>query len=237
MLQCVKELQQKTPQYLFHVFIKRQQSNFFEYIKENADDGTVICQVDYAENFTLREQDQIQSAYWSNKQISLFTAYAWMGGSGGEGYSFGFIANSTKHDKYSVITCLEVLIQEIVDINPEVDRIIFFSDGAASQFKNKFIIQHLSTLADTSGLDFSWNYFASSHGKGVVDSIGGTLKRIVWLETLAGTRCRSALDFVRICRTKTKSIIVELIQQAQFDVTQTKFEKTFYNLVGLPDIP
>lgn len=235
-LQCVKELQNKTPQYLFHVFVKRKQSNFFEHIKENADGGTVVCQVDYSENFTLHEQDQIQLSYWSNRQISLFTAYAWMGGSGGEGYSFGLVANSTKHDKYSVITCLEVLIRQIADINPDIDQIIFFSDGAASQFKNRFLVQHLSTLADTSGLDLSWNYFASSHGKGLVDSIGGTLKRIVWLQILAGTRCRSASDFVRICRDKTKTIIVELIQQAQFDVTEGRLERTFRNLVGVPDI-
>lgn len=76
-----------------------------------------------------------------------------MGASDGDGYSFGFVSNSTKHDKYSVVTCLEVLIQQIIDINPDVDQIIFFSDGAASQFKNRFIIQHLSTMADTSGLD------------------------------------------------------------------------------------
>ena len=125
-LQCAKQLQQKTPQYLSHVFIKRKQSKFFEYIKENADDGTVICQVDYSENFTLQDQNQIQSAHWSKKQISLFTAYAWMSGSGGDGYSFGLISDSTKHNKYSVITCLEVLIQEIIDINPDVDQIIFF---------------------------------------------------------------------------------------------------------------
>lgn len=66
-LQCVKQLQQKTPQYLFHVFIKRKQSSYFQYIKENAGDGTVVCQVDYSENFTLLEQNQIQSAHWSNK--------------------------------------------------------------------------------------------------------------------------------------------------------------------------
>ncbi len=69
-----------------------------------------------------------------------------------------------------------------------------------------------------------------------MDSIGGTLKRIVWLYVLAANRCRSASEFVRICREKTKTIIVELLQQAQFDVTQARLEKTFQKLVGLPDI-
>ena len=29
-------------------------------------------------------------------------------------------------------------------------------------------------------LKITWNFFATSHGKGVVDGIGGTVKRAVW---------------------------------------------------------
>ena len=29
-------------------------------------------------------------------------------------------------------------------------------------------------------IKLSWNFFATSHGKGVVDGIGGTVKRTVW---------------------------------------------------------
>jgi hypothetical protein len=235
-LQCVKRLQQKKAQYLWHVFVKRQQSDYFEFIKESANDGTVVCQVDYSENFTLQNQNQIQSAHWSKKQISIFTAYVWMGGSGGDGYSFGLVSNSTKHSKFTVITCLEIIVQEMISIMPDVTEIIFFSDGAASQFKNRYVIQHLTTMMDKINIDFSWNYFASSHGKGVVDSIGGTLKRLVWMEILAGVHCSSAQDFVDICRQKTKTIIVGLVQQAQFDVTLITLEKTFEKLAAVPDI-
>ena len=85
--------------HLLHALVKRQQSYYFEYIKENDNDGEVICQVDYSENFTLVSQNQIQSAHWSNQQVSTFTAYAWMSNSSGGGYSFSFVADSAKHDK------------------------------------------------------------------------------------------------------------------------------------------
>jgi hypothetical protein len=52
-------------------------------------------------------------------------------------------------------------------------------DGAASQFRNRIVIQHLTIMMNNIGINFSWNYFASSHGKGTVDSIGGILKRFV----------------------------------------------------------
>lgn len=99
---CVKLLEQKTPQYLWHVYVKRKQSEFFEQIKNDADGSTVVCQVDYAENFGMEYQDQIQSAHWAKKYVSIFTAYAWWGGSGGEGQSFGLVSNSIKHTRLNV---------------------------------------------------------------------------------------------------------------------------------------
>ena len=229
-LKCVKMLKSKTPQYLSHVFIKRKQSAYFEYIKDNADDTTVVCQVDYAENFTLQYQDQVQSAHWSKKQISIFTAYTWLGGSGGEGSSYGFVSNSTDHNKYSVIACLEILINEIASVMPDVRQIIFFSDGASSQFKNRYVVQYLTDIMDKTDLNISWNYFSTSHGKGVVDSIGGTLKRLVWFEILAGARVTSAKDFVDVCHRKTKTITVGFVQEVQFD-TQIFYTKMLLNML------
>ncbi|CAF4195896.1 unnamed protein product, partial [Rotaria magnacalcarata] len=52
-IQCVKQLQKKMPQYLWYIFVKRKQSGYFGHIKENADDTTVVCLADYAENYTL----------------------------------------------------------------------------------------------------------------------------------------------------------------------------------------
>ncbi|CAF4883497.1 unnamed protein product, partial [Rotaria sp. Silwood1] len=62
-----------------------------------------------------------------------------MDGSGGEGYSFGLVSNSIKHGKFTVITCLEILVQEITSIMSDVDEIIFFSDGATNQFENRYV--------------------------------------------------------------------------------------------------
>ncbi|CAF1608935.1 unnamed protein product, partial [Didymodactylos carnosus] len=234
---CVKVLKGKIKSYLWHVFIKHEQSNYFEYIKQNAGDKTVVIQVDYAENFTMDEQNQIQSAHWSKKQLSIFTAYAWCSGSGGDvGFSFGLVSNNTTHDKFSVATCLDVIVNEIKSYVPDVNEIIFFSDGAASQFKNRFLLRYLTYMMDDNAVDISWNFFASSHGKGVVDGIGGTLKRLVWSEMMAGKRCTSASDFVQICNEKTKTIIVGQITNAQIDVTIAKLSYMFDQTCSVPVI-
>ncbi|CAF0921078.1 unnamed protein product, partial [Didymodactylos carnosus] len=130
----------------------------------------------------------------------------------------------------------EILINEITGLMPDVDEIIFFSDGAASQFKNRYLLRYLTHLRDKTDLDISWNYFASSHGKGVVDGIGGTIKRLVWTEIMAGKRCSSADEFVNICREKTKTIIVGLVRQGQFDITKITLEKFFDETINVNGI-
>ncbi|CAF4304875.1 unnamed protein product [Rotaria socialis] len=164
--------------------------------------GRAVKQVfsDYAENFTIDNQNQIQSAHWNKKYISIFTAYAWMGGSGGEGQSFGLVSNSTKHDKYSVITCLQIIVNEIINMMPDLE---------------------LLRLVPRQG----------DRGR-----VGGTLKRLVWLEIMAGKRCASAEDFVKICHQKTKTISVVFVKQAQLDVTKSMLEKTFMEVTSIPGL-
>jgi hypothetical protein len=70
----------------------------------------------------------------------------------------------------------------------------------------------------------------------VVDGIGGTLKRPVWLEILAGKRCSSAEGFVKISRVKTKAISVILVRQAQLDVTKTTLAKVFSNISNITNL-
>ena len=59
-------------------------------------------------------------------------------------------------------------------------KISVFSDGASSQFKQWFLFSNLHLWEAEFGVKLTWNLSATSHGKGVVDGIGGTVKRTVW---------------------------------------------------------
>ncbi|CAF1333633.1 unnamed protein product [Didymodactylos carnosus] len=74
--QCTRLLLSKIEAFLLHVYIKREQSKLFEESKSAADDKKIVVQVDYSENFSLEEQDEVQSAHWATKSIAIFTAYA-----------------------------------------------------------------------------------------------------------------------------------------------------------------
>ena len=61
---------------------------------------------------------------------------------------------------------------------------IYFTDGAASQYKNKKNFANLCSHEADFGLKAEWHFFASCHGKSACDEIGGTLKRLARLASL-----------------------------------------------------
>lgn len=56
---------------------------------------------------------------------------------------------------------------------PHVTAVSFFSDGAASQFKQRYLFANLTFMKERYALDdINWHFFAISHGIGAVDGIG-----------------------------------------------------------------
>ena len=56
---------------------------------------------------------------------------------------------------------------------------ILWLDWPTSEFKNKFMVKFLQSLSQKYNQQFLWKYFATSHGKGIVDGIGGRAKSLV----------------------------------------------------------
>ncbi|KAI4826962.1 hypothetical protein KUCAC02_030392 [Chaenocephalus aceratus] len=62
--------------------------------------------------------------------------------------------------------------------HPDINRLHVFSDGPATQYKQKGNFYLLSQEPFKKGFQaVSWNFFEASHGKGAPDGGGSTLKR------------------------------------------------------------
>ena len=59
-------------------------------------------------------------------------------------------------------------------------HLIFFSDSATSQLKQRYHFSNLHSWEMEHDIKLSWNFFATCRGKGIIDGIGGTVKRTVW---------------------------------------------------------
>ena len=116
----------------------------------------------------------MQSGHWNEKQVAVFTFVVWCQHTC---KSAVVISDNLSHTKDSVITFIAKLISELISSSVKVLQL--WSDGPRSQFKDRFIAAAIPWLEEKYSIKLFWNFFVSSHGKGPVNGIGGTTKRIV----------------------------------------------------------
>ena len=118
--ECVTVLRKKAESFLSHIFIKRQQSMYFENLKLNLNDETICIQVDFSESFRIDVRDAIQSSYYSKDFASLFICYVWhLNGD----HSCVYASDNLSHDKYYVSTALDHLFDKLKN---QVQRLKYF---------------------------------------------------------------------------------------------------------------
>ena len=137
-----------------------------------------MLQVDFSENATIASQNETQSAHWCHGQATHFTVYAWI--KEDENESFVLVSDDLTLTKYSVYIFMEYIMKHLREKFSSIRVLNVFSDGAGSQFKQRFLFWNMHYWKQDHHLKLTWNFFATSHGKGVVDGLGGTVKRAVW---------------------------------------------------------
>jgi len=60
-----------------------------------------VVQVDFAQNFALVQQDEIQSAHWQHGQVTIFTVAVWLPGA--KAKQMAIVTNDLAHDKGAVV--------------------------------------------------------------------------------------------------------------------------------------
>jgi hypothetical protein len=96
--------------------------------------------------------------------------------------SFVFLSSNLDHGSQFVRAAQMKLVPYLKTLI-KVKKIIYWSDGAASQFKNKWNFFFLSLHKKNFGMLAEYNFFATAHGKGAVDGVGATVKRILRLQS------------------------------------------------------
>jgi hypothetical protein len=196
-------LREKVVHFAFHTLVKREQSKCFQMLRQSP--FKLVLQMDFSENYCLKFQDEIQVMHWINAQLTLFTCVAW----GKSIQSFAIVSDELHHDKTAVLIYLDRILEETGAFTEIYDEVIIFTDGAASQFKNKYIIRAMEQLAKKMEKVVRWEFFATSHGKGAVDGIGGEVKRIVWDAVRSRQMEVTCLnDFVNCAQARTNKIKV-----------------------------
>ena len=181
----LKNLSRKISQLSKHHHLAEEQSAHFKNLKASVQPGEAVIVGDFSENYSFTVQDEIQSFHWDAAQCTIhpFVVY-WRENDTERHQSFCFVSDETKHSASMVYEFLRHLIPEVQKLIPGLNKIHYFSDGCAGQYKNKFNFINIAHHATDFGISCEWHFFATSHGKSACDGIGGTVKRATAKESL-----------------------------------------------------
>ena len=90
--------------------------------------------------------------------------------------SLCIISDCMRHDTKIVHAFTCKVISYIKENLHAITKVLYFSDGAASQYKNFKNFVNLCYHEIDHGIQAQWHFFATSHEKSPCDGIGGTTK-------------------------------------------------------------
>ena len=94
-----------------HIFNKRPQHSTYVNICENLMERELLINLDFGENYSNRNQNEIQSAYFGNNSFSLFTACAFYNNQGKTEKVFITITTEgSDKSRVASISCVDFLI-------------------------------------------------------------------------------------------------------------------------------
>lgn len=172
-----------------HCFISKRQSRHAHMRKDTLKENEVLVQGDYSENFQMVAQDAPQGWHWSKTMATIhpFVVY-YKEADTIKHFSHVVISNHHTHNTAAVHLFQGRLVQRIKEkVGPHITDITYFSDGCAAQYKNKSNFLNVTMHQKDFGMRAEWHFFATSHGKGPCDGVGGSVKRLAARACIQGS--------------------------------------------------
>ncbi|KAE8745126.1 hypothetical protein FOCC_FOCC008191 [Frankliniella occidentalis] len=220
--------------FLTHVYVKRQQCTFFKSLKENVDGSQIVLQIDFAENFTITNQNGIQSAHWNHERCTLFTAHSWI--SPVEEQAMVIVSDDLQHDKVAVYKFLDLLLDSLTSEHDSVKEVHIISDGAASQFKQKFTLSTMNVFEQKYGIILKWHFSASGHGKGVIDGHGATVRGATSRRLSSGLLIKGAEGVASLASKICPNILISFVSSAEVRENESALQEHWEGLKAIPKI-
>lgn len=202
-----------------HHYVSKIQSKYLKERKENLGEREAIVLADFAENYTFVVQDEAQGHHWVNRQATVHPFVYYLKEDGKvKSKCFCVISDTKEHDTATVHCFQHHLINTIKEKHSHIEKLIYFSDGASSQYKNKKNFTNLCHHKTDFNLKAEWHFFASCHGKNACDGVGGTTKREVTkasLQRAYSNQILTPIDMFEFCKEHLKGIDYSFVTDEQ----------------------
>ena len=225
----IQELYKQLDTFARHVYDAKRQHSELKRLKANLKPGEIILHEDFSENYTLKHQHEIQAAHWNQNSATLFTAIVYYRSDEEadlQHLSYTIISDDLDHGKHAVYAFNREILSDVKPKLPwNIIKVHYWSDGAASQFKNRFTLTNLTHHGDDFSCAADWSFFATAHGKGPIDGIGGEVKRSVWKAVLQGREVvGSPQDFFEVARKLCRKITVLYVNAEKIKMDTSHLE-------------
>lgn len=181
--------------FLPHYFITRSQKEFLNDLKLTISEGEVIVFADFAENYKITIQNEIQSHHFARKMVTIHPFVIYFRENGQLKHrTLVVISPVLDHNYVLVHNCFEKLFKFLNEILPQTTKVYIFTDGAASQYKNKNNFTNITFMREDFNINVEWHFHASSHGKCPCDGVSGVIKRAAYKYSLSPIREKLITD-------------------------------------------
>ena len=222
-----------------HSFIATQQASFFNEQKSSLKAGELLVVADFSENYSFVLQDAAQGFHWNNAQATVHPFVIYYRHSEEERHlSYVVISDCLHHDTVAVYLFQKSMIAFLKRVLPSSPKkIVYFSDGAASQYKNRKNFINLCNHEADFGIQAEWHFSATSHGKGASDGVGGTVKRLAARASLQRPYEQQIMTPLQLFEWASESIpgiVFQYCSTEEYEEVKHQLEKRFENSRTIP---
>lgn len=234
----IEDFCNKIQSLLPHNFIAKSQSAYLRYLKESLQEDEVIVICDFAENYSFIVQEAAPGFHWNNDQATIYTVVIYYRiDSQLTHTSLVIISDCLNHDAIAVKVYSDIIIDEIKTLLTNVAKIHYFTDGAPQQYKNYKHFSNVYHHEEDYGIKAEWNFFATAHGKGPCDGLGGTVKRMAARASLQLPYDRQILtpqDLYKWALENLPNINIKFSSQLNYETIKDKLASRFANAMTVP---
>lgn len=122
-----------------HHFTAKMQSQFLKSSKASLKPGEILVIMDFSENYSFIVQDAAQQQHWDNSQATVHPMVVYYKAEGGGDsiscISYCVISDGMKHSTEAVHVFMRKMLEDL-QLSMKVSSVMYWSDGAGSQYKN-----------------------------------------------------------------------------------------------------
>ena len=184
-----------------HIFNFKWQAAQFELVKSKIMCGDVLMVMDFAQNVTHQETEEIISKFRTRQSSTLHPIVCYYKCYGCRHIiteEVLMISPDLNHDALAVETYTQKAVTHLKENHITVNRIIQFTDNCAVQYKCKTAFDYICR----SKLPVHRNFFGAQHGKGPADGVIGRTVQLVDAACRTGAKVRTAFKFQHLCENK-----------------------------------